>query len=187
MKTLVIGDSWASALESDTGLHRGWPFFAGIPVSLRQGVSGSTAAQWAADDGGRLTKAIASSHIVDSVIISLFGNDARHFADDGEITIREVLDSIQSHRKVVSSFSHVRRVIMLAYTDPYFGGNPQAKLGIPLINSVVRLSTVGTFNTTIFHSSEYLQPEHFDGTDFHPNQAGHRVLAQAISAFISKL
>lgn len=187
MKTLVIGDSWASALESDTGLHRGWPFFAGIPDSLRQGVSGSTAAQWAADDGGRLTKAIASSHIVDSVIISLFGNDARHFADDGEITLSEVLDAIKAMRKVVASFAHVKHVVLLAYCDPWFGAQPKAVLGIPLINSVVRLSTVGTSNTTIFHTSDIARPAFFDGTDFHLNTWGHKVLSSTMLAFLSRL
>ena len=106
---LVIGDSWASALESDTGLQRGWPFFAGVPEYLRQGFSGSTATQWANDTGACLSKAVAASRGVGSVVISLYGNDARHFADDGEITIHEVLDSIQALRKVVCSFSRSSR------------------------------------------------------------------------------
>ena len=147
--TLVIGDSWASALESDTGLHRG-----------------STAVQWARDEDGRLTKAIAASKNVDCVVISLFGNDVRHYADDGKITLYEVLDSLKAMRKVIGSFSHVKHVVLLAYCDPYFGANLQSSIGIPLINSVVRLSSAGTFNTTVFQTGDILRPEHFDGSAF---------------------
>ena len=185
--SLVIGDSWASALESDTGLHRGWPFFSGVPYHLRQGISGSTAVQWARDEDGRLTKAIAASKNVDCVVISLFGNDVRHFADDGKITLFEVFDSIIAMRKVIGSFSHVKHVVLLAYCDPYFGANLQSSIGIPLINSVVRLSSAGTFNTTVFQTGDILRPEHFDGSDFHSNMAGHQALALALSAYISKL
>ena len=99
--TLVIGDSWASALESDTGLHRGWPFFAGVPEHLRQGISGSTAVQWALNDDDRMSTAIDASRNVNCVVISLFGNDVRHYADDGKITLYEVLDSIKAMRQVV--------------------------------------------------------------------------------------
>ena len=58
MSILVIGDSWSAAREADTVLDRGWPEIMGIPAELRQGVSGSTAAEWAANTDGMLTRAM---------------------------------------------------------------------------------------------------------------------------------
>ncbi len=74
--TLVIGDSWASAYEADTGnKNAGWPDFMEIEPNLRQGISGSTANQWASDHNGSLSRAIATPS--NTVIISLMGNSRK--------------------------------------------------------------------------------------------------------------
>lgn len=80
---LVIGDSWASAYEADTKQDAGWPEIMGIPVDLRQGISGSTAIEWAANEDGRFGWAIGTEARI--VIISLLGNDARAAVSDGRI------------------------------------------------------------------------------------------------------
>ena len=187
MNILVIGDSWASALESDTRLNRGWPFFAGIPASLRQGISGSKAIDWASDKDGYLSRAVNSSHDVDCVVISLLGNDVRHLYDDGKITLSEVVEAIASMRKVVRSLSHVKHVVLIGYCDPYFGADKKTAIGVPLINSGVKLASVGISNTTIYNVSDIARQGHFDGVDFHMNEIGHRVMASDILRFISQL
>ena len=75
MSLLVIGDSWASAHEADTdNPNAGWPEILGIPSERRQAVAGSTAAQWAADFDGRLSRAIQTPS--QAVFVSIGGNDA---------------------------------------------------------------------------------------------------------------
>ena len=41
-RVLVVGDSWASAHEQDTGnQNAGWPEFLGIPGGMRQAKAGA--------------------------------------------------------------------------------------------------------------------------------------------------
>lgn len=184
---LVVGDSWASAREADTGLDRGWPFYMSLPSEACQGISGSKAVDWASDRGGCLSRAISFSTHVDTVILSLFGNDARHFADDGQITVFEVVEAIKSMRQVVCAFSHVRHLVLLAYTDPYFGRDPKSAIGVRVINSAVRLSALACRNASVFNTAINRLPEHFDGVDFHLTSSGHKALAIDLASYVSSL
>jgi len=84
MEVLVIGDSWASAREADTGIDAGWPHLLSVAASHRQGISGATAMQWAADHEGWLSRARHTP--ADAVIVSLLGNDARLALEDPAIS-----------------------------------------------------------------------------------------------------
>lgn len=171
-----VGDSW-TCREGDTGLDRGWQEFA-LPPECRHGVSGSTAQEWATDKNVMLSGVLASCESGDLVIISLVGNDMRHAADDGKITIQEIYTATASLHSVVDRFiSHGCRVAMLVYTDPFGGKQIKAALGIMLMNTIIR-GVALTHGCESLNSGDILtRPEHFDGKDFHPTAAGHHAIA----------
>jgi hypothetical protein len=80
---LVVGDSWAAGHEAESQEDRGWPEIMGIPQSHRQGICGSTAAQWAHNMDGRLTRARDTK--ADVAIVSLLGNDFIAALGDGNL------------------------------------------------------------------------------------------------------
>jgi len=178
MDILVLGDSWASAVEADTGRDAGWPQIMGIPDTHRQGISGSTAAEWAADLDGRLTHAMGTQ--ARCVIISLMGNDARAAVEDGRVTARELADALASMRHVVNACRRPRTVVLL-YADPYGGTQTQSSIAVPIINAAIRAACLG-LNVVYADTGAWLQPEHFDGRDIHPTRAGHQVIAERMRA-----
>lgn len=173
MRTLVIGDSWASAREADTGRDAGWPEMMGVPAELRQGVSGSTAAQWEADYDGWLTRARQTEAGV--VIVSLLGNDARAAVSDGRVTADEVATGLRDMRAVVKAVQRPLTIVLL-YADPFCGAQAQSRVAIPLLNGAIRWACNG-LPTVYADTGTWLTREHFDGRDIHPTQAGHAVIA----------
>ena len=170
----MIGDSWASAVESDTGLDRGWPEIMELPEQYRQGISGSRAEEWADDHGGRLMKAISTDS--DAVIISLLGNDARHAISDGVITPEEIASGYSDLRKVVTAMIRPLTVVLL-YADPFCGADPRSEKAVPLINGAI-MAACGGLPVTFAKTYNWLSQEHFDGKDIHPNRAGHEVISK---------
>ncbi|MDZ7752209.1 MAG: SGNH/GDSL hydrolase family protein [Gammaproteobacteria bacterium] len=173
MEILVIGDSWAAAREADTGRDAGWPALMGIAAGHRQGLSGSTAAQWAGDEGGVLTRARRTS--AEAVVVSLLGNDARIAVLEGRVTADSVVRGINNLRTVLDALEHPLTVVML-YADPFGGRNEQANVAVPMLNGIIRMACVG--RSVIFaDTSAWLTPDHFDGRDIHPTRAGHAAIA----------
>jgi len=179
MKTLVIGDSWASAVEADTGRDAGWPEIMG--AELRQGVSGSTAAQWASDFDGRLS--LARDTDSDAVVISLLGNDARHAVSDGQVTADEIAAGLRDMRAVVEAVLRPLTIVLL-YADPFCGTQAQARVGVPLLNGAIRWACNG-LPVVFADTGAWLTREHFDGRDIHPTRAGHEVIAAQMLDIIS--
>ena len=173
-KILVIGDSWAD---------KGWPEIMGIPESLRQGVSGSSAAQWAADYRGYLTRAKQTE--ADTVIVSLGGNDLRAAATDGRASLAEVNNGLRAMRTVLEAVQRLLTIVIL-YTDPYCGRNAQARIGVPALNGLIRWAGAAL---PIFYADlgEWLTAEHFDGVDFHPTGAGYVVIAERMQKLVGSI
>ena len=182
MQSLVMGDSIAAGREADTGLDRGFAEIMGIPLDLRQGVSGSTAAQWAADFDGRLTRARQTES--DAVIISLLGNDARHAVSDGRVTANEIATGLRDMRAVVESVQRPLTIVLL-YADPFCGDNAQAGVGVPLLNGAIRWACNG-LPVVFADTGSWLDREHFDGRDIHPTRAGHAVIAERMQDIIER-
>ena len=181
MKTLVIGDSWASAVEADTGDEAGWPEIMGIERGLRLGVGGSTAAQWAADKDEWLTQARQTE--ADVVLVSLLGNDARHAVSDGRVTADEIETGLRDMRAVVEAVLRPLTIVLL-YADPFCGAQAQARVGVPLLNGAIRWACNG-LPVVFADTGAWLTQEHFDGRDIHPTRAGHAVIAAQMLDIIS--
>ena len=180
MSLLVIGDSWASAHEADTeNQYAGWPEILGVDPALRQAIAGSTAAQWAADFDGRLTRAIQTPS--DAVFISIGGNDVgelRGFADASR--------AIFNIRKVVGSFA-VRPTCVMLYANP-FPGNPEAENAVCMLNNAIHYACRG-MKVLFLNSNKVLLPEHFlrrNPRDIHPTRAGWSLVAEAIGAMLKQ-
>ena len=182
MNAHVIGDSWASAREADTGLDAGWPAMMGIQPELRQGISGSTAAEWHGDKDGRLTRAIQTQ--ADVVIVSLLGNDARAAMADGQVTAEEIAAALLHMRTAVSAVQR-KLTIVLLYADPFCGQNPQARIAVPILNGAIRAACFG-MSVVFADTGSWLTSEHFDGRDIHPTQAGHAVIAERMAELIKQ-
>jgi lysophospholipase L1-like esterase len=180
---LVIGDSWSSAVVSSATWQevdrQGWPLILGIPDANRQAVAGSTAAQWAEDYNGWLTR--AKNTPADVIILSLLGNDA-FAALAGGITPQEVADGITNFWRLVT-MPHGARKIVLQYTDPFCGTDATKALLCSMLDAVIaeecRMTAVDTFDT-----KTVLNPEHFTPGSIHPNQAGHQAIADGLAQML---
>jgi len=172
---LVVGDSWSSAVVAGEGDHAGWPLNLGIAGEMRQAVAGSTAAQWAADFDGRLTRAAQTQ--AETVILSLLGNDAFAALADGTVTPDEVIAGVTALRYVVETVRKGRTIVLL-YADPFCGRDPRSAIACPLLNSAICGALPAGVET--FDTRSVLRPEHFDGRDIHPNRAGHEAIAAGL-------
>ena len=176
---LVIGDSWSSAVVAGEGDRAGWPLLLGIPDEMRQAVSGSTAAQWAANLDGRLTKAAQTP--ADVVIISLLGNDAFAALADGVATPQEIIAGIAALRHVIEAVRKPRTIVML-YADPFCGSDIRKAIACSLLNVAIVTAIPG--GVEILDLRTVLGPQHFDGADIHPTRAGHEASAAAVEAAV---
>ena len=180
---LIIGDSYASAYEGDTGIERGgWPVMMNIPVSHRHGISGSTADEWNSNVGGRLEAAKTTAANI--VIISLMGNDARAAISDGQVTPDEISNALSDMRKVVKVMLRPLTIVLL-YPDPFSGKNLQSRVAVPLLNGAIK-SACAEIPVVFADTGLWLKPEHFGGIDIHPNIAGHKVIAEEMLKIINK-
>lgn len=172
---LIVGDSWSSAVVAGEGDRAGWPLVLGIADDMRQAVGGSTAAQWAADFDGRLTRATQTP--ADTVILSVLGNDAFAALSDGSVTPDEIVAGVSALRRVVEAVRKARTIVML-YTDPFSGRDRQSAVLCPLLNAAICSALPDGAET--FDTRTVLRPEHFDGKDIHPNRAGHEAIAAGL-------
>jgi hypothetical protein len=177
---LVIGDSWSSAIESDTGNNAGWPSILGIDPNLRQAVAGSTAQQWANDFDGRLSRAINTP--ANNVIMSLMGNDILGIVQSGSLSFVSMAVAFQSMQSVTQHFSERTQLIILLYTDPFGEARQDVKVAVPMLNAAIVSACPKT--AIIFHTSDFLTSSDFNGTDIHPTRAGHEKIASFIQHII---
>jgi len=172
---MVVGDSWSSAVVAGEGDRGGWPLMLGIPDEMRQAIAGSTAAQWAADFDGRLTRAEQTK--AETVVLSLLGNDAFSALADGTVTPEEVSAGVAALRRVVGTV-HKARTIVLLYADPFCGRYLRTAIACPLLNAAICGALPEGVET--FDTRTVLRAEHFDGRDIHPNRAGHEAIAAGL-------
>jgi len=171
---LVIGDSWASAIESDIGVDGvGWPAIMGIDPQYRLAVAGSTAVQWASDYSAWLTRAKAC--MTDTVVISLLGNDAIQALADGVLSGEEVADGLAAMHSVVQAIQRKRTIVML-YADPFSGADARARIGVPMLNAAIQL-VCSPLGVIFADTSKWLNSDHFLPPNIHPTRAGHEIIA----------
>lgn len=176
-----LGDSWC-CIETPTGVNRGWQVYAGLLPEHRHGMPGSTAAQWAADDGGILSRALATMRPGDIVFVSLVGNDFLRAIADGTLTFPEIGAARSALARVVDTLVAAKlRVILMGYGHPRTDkfGSDIAVWGLCfLIRHVAQEA-----GTEYLPLADILVAEdHFAGTDIHPTEAGHRAIAAAVVA-----
>jgi len=181
-KVLYMGDSWASAVEADTGVQfGGWPKFAGVHRPHNCAVPGSTAQEWYDNKDNWMRTAIDQclSGDIDVALISLGGNDIRR-ADDGNFSEADFLRATSHMLCCLGSIVHmVHRTgvhtITLLYDNP-FPKNPQAGSIVDLLNMGIKNVSRMSFGT-----GDALKGKEgvFDGKDIHPTREGHIAIAQA--------
>lgn len=176
-RVLFLGDSWMASRvdgEGDTGLMYD---ILDIPASMRQAVSGSTAAQWSVDHNHMLSKAMSTR--CDAVVLSLGGNDA--FAalnNDGKITEDEISAMLTAVSSVVGLLTaKFKEVYVVLYANPY-PGNWRSAFGSMMLNAALISAMPSTVR--LIHSSAVLIDADFPGTGIHPNRSGYEKLAALI-------
>jgi lysophospholipase L1-like esterase len=175
---LVVGDSWAAGHVAETGKDDGWPKMMGIAPELRQGVDGTTAASWSRDDGGCLTRALATP--CDCIIVSLLGNDAFAAWGDKNITPQEIETGRAALSNVVSRLrSRGVPVFVMLYANPY-PTDWKKFLATMAINAAI--ASACPAGTQYIHSSCALNDSAcWANGDYHPSFEGHVRLANYIS------
>ena len=173
-----LGDSW-TCIEAG-GENAGWQVYAGLLPEHRHGIPGSTAAQWAADEGSILTRAMATMRPGDTVFVSLIGNDFRHAISDGKLTPQEVEAACDNLAAVVVRLRAAgAHVIVMGYANPYPGNDVAAVAANSLCAMIRRVANEN--GAKYFDVARHLvMPDHFDGKDFHPTSAGHQAIAAAV-------
>ena len=177
-RLLVVGDSWAAGHVAEDATDNGWPVMLGIPQELRQGVDGTTAAEWAADVGGRLSNALATP--CDAVLVCLGGNDAFAAWGDQKITPEEISLVGSNTAKVVTSLlTKGVPVHVLLYANPW-PADWRARIAVFALNNAVTFRIPP--NVNLIRSSEVISlPEHWARNDYHLSYAGHQTLAKYIA------
>lgn len=173
-----LGDSW-TCIEAG-GANRGWQVYAGLEPAHRHGIPGSTARQWACDDGRMLSDAMETMHPDDTVFVSLIGNDFRHAIADGVLTPNELDEAYESLLTVVGRLHTAwANVVLMGYANPYCG-NEVAKAAANSLCMMIR-KVANESGAKYFDVARHLvMPDHFDGADFHPTAAGHKAIARAV-------
>ena len=173
-----LGDSW-TCIEAG-GTNQGWQVYAGLFPEHRHGIPGSTAAQWATDEGGILTSAIHTMTPGDIVFVSLSGNDFRHAISDGKLTQQEVEAACDNLAVVIVRLRTAgAHVIVMGYANPW----PENTMAAAAANSLCAMirRIANDSNAKYFDVARHLvMPDHFDGKDFHPTAAGHKAIAAAV-------
>lgn len=178
---LVIGDSWSSAVSADGGDRTGWPQMLGIPERNVQAVAGSTAAQWAADFEGRLTRAIETP--AECLVFSLLGNDMRAALADGLLTLDEAMRGIRALRRVAAA-TRRRRTIALLYADPSGGADPRVAMAAHSLNAAIAETLELVGGIELLDCQSLLGKSHFLPPDIHPTVEGHVFIARKIKAML---
>lgn len=177
-RLLVVGDSWAAGHVAEDATDNGWPLMLGIAPELRQGVDGSTAAQWAADSGGMLSRALQTP--CDAILMCLGGNDAFAAWADRRINADEIA-AISANVKTVADALATKGVplFILLYANPY-PSDWRAKFAVVGINAAIALG-LPAGATALSASNALTSEESWARNDFHPSYAGHRALAAFIA------
>lgn len=181
-RVLYMGDSWASAVEADTGVkYGGWPKFAGVHRPHNCAVPGSTAEDWYVNKDNWMRTAIDKclSGDIDVAFISLGGNDIRK-ADDGTFKEYEFLKATSHMLCCLGSIVHmIHRTGVHTVTGMYanpFPNNPQAKEIVDMINIGIKNVSRMCFS---FEDALRGTEGAFDGKDIHPTREGHLAIARS--------
>jgi len=157
-------------------------------------LSGSTAVQWAGDIDGRLSDVCESP--ADIAVGSLGGNDVFAALADGKVTLDETLRSMAALAIVLSRIAHTKPVLLMLYPNPYMGvpdKHPEAAEGVRRLNAAIGCvadvinASIGNHPVMPLDLGTVLRPEHFDGVDIHPNEAGYQAMAAAVMDVIGRM
>lgn len=173
-----LGDSW-TCIEAG-GENAGWQVYAGLLPEHRHGIPGSTARQWAETGSKILAAALATMEHGDIVFVSLSGNDFRHAIADGVLTPLEVDDACGFLACAIRSLREAgMRVIVMGYANPWPDNDMAPAVANSLCEMIRRVANEN--DAKYFDVARHLvMPDHFDGRDFHPTEAGHRAIAAAV-------
>lgn len=189
---LIVGDSHAACYLPHGGPDS-WIVadVLQVPASNRLAVSGSTAAQWAADYRGWLTA--ATNNAAPVVWISLGGNDAAAIAADGRVDPAEIGAAASNYLQAVRALARGRRlVVATAYADPYQGARQDVAAGVLMLDSAVRLLTARACTELgvpfrVLEEPEILGASDYDGSgDLHPGAAGYTNMALRLQNLIKE-
>lgn len=185
---LVVGDSWSSAIESDSGQDlKGWPDILGIPQEMRQAVAGTTAYDWATDHNGMLSKARNTPS--NTVVASLLGNDPIKSMASGRLDVSSIGMATSYMEEVLKTLRRPTTVVFL-YADPFLGNNPTTGFGVAILNVSIQVAVKyclrGTPVLFLDASKILTDPSHFNGTDIHPTKLGHQAIAQELTRMLQQ-
>ncbi|HOR97090.1 MAG TPA: SGNH/GDSL hydrolase family protein [Kiritimatiellia bacterium] len=156
-------------------------------------VSGSTALQWSMENECLPSVCLSDADIA---VGSLLGNDVFAALADGKVTLDETLRSMAALAIVLSRIAHTKPVLLMLYPNPYMGvpdKHPEAAEGVRRLNAAIGCvadvinASIGNHPVMPLDLGTVLRPEHFDGVDIHPNEAGYQAMAAAVMDVIGRM
>ena len=190
--TLVLfGDSYAAGRIPHSQTDGAFRAALGGCVVADHALSGSTAVQWSGDIDGRLSNVrSAPAHVA---VGSLIGNDALAAIADGMITPGEALSALAALALVLYRIGRSMPVVLMIYADPFAGKRPDTAEGVRRLNTAI-MTVINAVNCSPdcgpvipLDLRAVLRPEHFDGLDIHPNEAGYQAMADAVLQLIERM
>ncbi len=186
---VLFGDSYTAGRLPHSQQDGAFREALAVPLYADHSKSGSTAQQWAADFEDRLSAVISSC--ADVAVGSLGGNDVFAALADGIIQPAERITAAAALFHCLMRLRRKTRIILMLYPDPFAGRRLDATALhrdlVMSISSVAALANSITGNISLLDLSTVLRPEHFDGTDIHPNAAGYQAMAAAVTDLIDRL
>ena len=180
-RILVVGDSWGAGHVAEDQTDNGWPVMLGVPPELRQAIDGTTAAQWASDTNGMLSRALNTE--CDCVVVSLGGNDVMYAG--GKVDFAKVREIVRNLNFVLKRFTEKgKRVLVFGYGNPY-PDDPVKSGVVNAINLGIRWAAFGVADVVSL-ASVLTEPSDFANSDFHPSYAGHHKIAEKIAEIVSE-
>lgn len=178
-RILVVGDAWATAPVFAEGKACGnWLDMLEIPAELRQGVMGSTAPYWAADNQGCMTRALGTE--ADAVILTLGYEDLWTAWLPGCITVFEATGVFLSFKKTVEALRgrFGDKVYVLLQTLPLDNG-----FVVDMFNGA--LMALAPEGTKFINAQDVIDKSCFVKCSVYPTEAGHKQLAGLIRGALS--
>ena len=189
---VLFGDSYTAGRIPHTDRDGAFAAALGVCVRRDYALSGSTAVEWSMDIGGRLMDVCQADANV--AVGSLLGNDAFAAIADGEVTAGEALPALTALALVLYRIAREMPVLLMLYPDPYQGARKDATEGVVRLNTAIT-TVVQAVNGMVASGGPVmllplgplLKPEHFDGVDIHPNEAGYAVMAATVKATLARM
>ncbi len=189
---VLFGDSYTAGRLPHTNTDGAFRAALGECAKYDYALSGSTTVEWSMNIEQRLTSVCCAK--VGVAVGTLLGNDALAAIADGQVSAGEALPALAALALVLNRIALYKPVLLMLYPDPYQGKRKDVAEGIIRLNAAITTVTYAVNGmcasggpVMLLPLGPLLKPEHFDGSDIHPNAAGYAAMAAAVQDTLARM